>query len=756
MTRIAKETAEAYLAAGLGCLPAAKTRKHPSVGSWKTWQKRLPTQIEVTAWFSNEHDGICCIAGKVSGNLECLDFDNHGELFSAWAGKIDTELLSSLVIEQTPSSGYHVLYRCDEPVDGNLKLARGIRDGKQATLIETRGEGGLFLCAPTEGYSLKQGELTSVATISADARNSLLEAARSLDELPAANTASAPNGAAVGVPGATVWGSGTKDAFELSPGDDFNARGDIRQLLTDAGWTHLFTEENGNEHWQRPGKTDKGTSATFKDGNFHVFSSNAYPFEVGDNNLFAVYAKIRHNGNFTAATADLLSQGYGKTKDPTQSVTFSLGLPTAQAVEDDEPDDDAQCKDPGPMPEEFYDVPGFISELMKHTLKTAPYPNKPLAFAGAFAMTAHLAGRKFRDEFNTRPNVYVLSLAASGSGKQHPRSVNVSLASQCGFARELGDYFASGEGLEDAMMMTPSMLFQMDEADALFNTVKMEDSRAEMLNSMLLRFFSESSSGHVMRKRALARGQSIGDASSCISQPHLTLLGTAVPQFLYAALSERVMANGLLARCIVLEANSRGQMNECPKDNGFSQELKEMVETIRRRGERIDLVNDVIEPEVVPMDEDAKLLRLAMCREADLRYSEVEKTNSEAAKSLWARVGEKAQKAALIYAISENPQLPRINKEALEWAKKFIFHATMRMLFQAGVYVYESEFDKQAKKIRRKLLSRPEYSISHRRLLQDMHMGKDEMKKLIDTMVERGEIENVFGPKGGLMYRLKK
>jgi len=305
------------------------------------------------------------------------------------------------------------------------------------------------------------------------------------------------------------------------------------------------------------------------------------------------------------------------------------------------------------------------------------------------------------------------------------------------------------------MMITPAMLFQMDEADALFNTVKMEDSRAEMLNSMLLRFFSESSSGHVMRKRALARGQSYGDASACIYQPHLTLLGTAVPQFLYTALSERVMANGLLARCIVLEANGRGMMNECPMAGDFGEELKEMVAAIRRRGERIDLVRDVIDPEVVPMDEDAKALRLAMCREADRRYSEVEKSNSEAAKSLWARVGEKAQKAALVYAISENPQTPRITSAAMDWARRFIFHATERMLFQANTYVYDGEFDKQMKKVRRKLQGRDDHKLSHRRLLQDMHMGKDELKKIIDTMMERGDIEIVSGPKGGIMYKLK-
>ena len=243
MAAIPVATAMAYLAAGLSCLPAAKVRKHPAIGSWKNWQTRLPTEVEVRAWFSNPHDAICVVSGAVSGNLECMDFDQHGELFAAWIEKVETGLLAQLVIEQTPSGGYHVCYRVagngeqgTGVVDGNLKLARGIRDGKQKTLIETRGEGGLFLCAPTEGYALQQGDFAHLPTISPEARQALLEAARSLDELPAASCPTTPAGANVGQPGADFAQTGGKDAFDLAPGDDFNARGDIHPLLEAAGW----------------------------------------------------------------------------------------------------------------------------------------------------------------------------------------------------------------------------------------------------------------------------------------------------------------------------------------------------------------------------------------------------------------------------------------------------------------------------------------------------------------------------------------
>ena len=314
MNPISIETAVGYLNAGLSCLPAERAKKHPSIGSWKTWAKRLPTRIEVEAWFANRQDGICVIAGAVSGNLECMDFDNHGELFEAWMQKVDTQLLAKLVIEQSPSGGYHVMYRSKGSVEGNLKLARGIRDGKLTTLIETRGEGGLFLCCPTEGYVLQQGELAHIPTVEPVEREALLNAARSLDEQVRPVGQPAPSCANVGQPG----------GFLARPGDDFSERGDIRPYLAAAGWQFLGNHPDGNELWRRPGKNSGGHSATYDGRVFYVFSSNAAPFESEKGySGFQVYTLLEHRGDFTRAAAALLDKGYGTREETSLGVDFS-------------------------------------------------------------------------------------------------------------------------------------------------------------------------------------------------------------------------------------------------------------------------------------------------------------------------------------------------------------------------------------------------------------------------------------------------
>ena len=134
MKEVTIEVAKRYLASGLAVLPASKAEKRPLVGAWKTYRKRPPTTAELESWFAQAPDALCLVTGGVSGNLECIDFDHHAELYDHWKSRLDPAVLNSLVIERTQSSGIHAFYRCEEAVEGNMKLARGIRDGKSATL----------------------------------------------------------------------------------------------------------------------------------------------------------------------------------------------------------------------------------------------------------------------------------------------------------------------------------------------------------------------------------------------------------------------------------------------------------------------------------------------------------------------------------------------------------------------------------------------------------------------------------------------
>lgn len=314
---IETEDAVNNLRAGLSVLPANKAQKRPWLPRWNEFQTRLPTEEEVRRWFSEPREAQCLVCGKVSGNLEVIDFDNHGELYARWKEAIPPDLQARLVIERTQSGGCHVAYRCQDEVCGNIKLAEGDRDGKMTTLIETRGEGGLILCAPSDGYTLIQGDYTALPVLTKEERETLLNAAWKMNEKKE-QVMPKPNG--------------TPDEHsENRPGDDFNTRGDVRAVLVKHGWTSLGVQPDGNEHWRRPGKTE-GNSATLKDGVFYVFSSNAAPFEPEHGySPFQVYSLLEHSGDFSAAASSLLQAGYGQVKQE-DSASVELIVPPEKKV----------------------------------------------------------------------------------------------------------------------------------------------------------------------------------------------------------------------------------------------------------------------------------------------------------------------------------------------------------------------------------------------------------------------------------------
>ena len=173
-------TASIYLHSGLSVIPTLPD-KRPAC-PWKTFAGRPMTDREISIHFCRA-SGIGVVTGKVSGNLELLDFDDGGSRFDPWMKEVPPHIKNLLVVEGTPSGGKHVYYRVkDMEVPGNRKLAMK-SDGH--VLIETRGEGGYVKCAPSEGYNLEHGSLHSIPTISPLEEQLLIELAKKFDETAA-------------------------------------------------------------------------------------------------------------------------------------------------------------------------------------------------------------------------------------------------------------------------------------------------------------------------------------------------------------------------------------------------------------------------------------------------------------------------------------------------------------------------------------------------------------------------------------------
>jgi hypothetical protein len=331
----------AWQAAGVSVVPTRTDGSKAPIGTWKEWTTARADTDQLHRWLDNGHPGIGLVTGTISGNLELLELE--GRAVAEGAVQQITELITAAGLadlwvtitghgyaERTPSGGLHILYRVDQAVPGNEKLAQRPARADELTdrerdvlaehpgkvfprvLAETRGEGGYVVIAPSngathptgQGWTVAYGQAGAVPTITAEQRTALHTIFRTLDRMPPP----------IAVEPATRPLALVRDG-ELRPGDDYEARTGWHDILTPHGWRPLH-RHGERTYWRRPGKDTPGISGTTggaADGRdrLYVFSSSTeFPTEQPITK-FEAYAILEHGGDRSAAARELRRLGYG-------------------------------------------------------------------------------------------------------------------------------------------------------------------------------------------------------------------------------------------------------------------------------------------------------------------------------------------------------------------------------------------------------------------------------------------------------------
>jgi len=446
------DAAQAAIAAGLSVIPIKADGSKGASAPWKRWQQRRPTLAQLrTWWLRNAEYGLALICGRVSQGLETLDFDQP-DIFARFIAAAQAVGLGDLVAriqagycERSPNDGQHLPYHCSV-IAGNQVLAAT----REKTLIETRGEGGYFICAPSCGavhpsgkpYVLLSGTFATIATITPEERKDLLDLARTFDERPRRNLAAA----AVTVSSSSSQGD--------RPGDLYNQRASWDEILTPHGWVAVY--QRGEEtYWRRPGKA-QGISATTNFAGsdlLYVFSTSTVFEPEHGYPKFRAYAVLNHGQDYRAAAralADLYGLPYGngwatdEDAPPVDAWVEPLAPPVrepppaepqAEPFTDDAREEPQEEPQPEPQPEPkaepqpqaepapaSYSLPSFVWDELWLQQAEIAQEYSPRVWLATYAGFGALAQQRLRSFFYQPMygQVYCLLVAPTGSGKGLP------------------------------------------------------------------------------------------------------------------------------------------------------------------------------------------------------------------------------------------------------------------------------------------------------------------------------------------------
>jgi hypothetical protein len=360
---------------------------------------------------------------------------------------------------------------------------------------------------------------------------------------------------------------------------------------------------------------------------------------------------------------------------------------------------------PKPMPVGWDQVGGVIADMMALMAATAKRPQPVLALGASLCAVGALMGRKYRTESNIRSNLYVVGIAESGAGKNHSRVVINELFRKANLLQYLGgNKIASGSGLLTAIQRQPAILFQLDEF-GMFLSAAADRKRSPRYVCEILDLMTElyTTSGTTYFGVEYASTQH-NNAHRAIHQPCACIYGTTTPLHFWQALQASNVADGSLARFLIMESEDDfPDSNEAFGVIDPPQDLIDRLILIHQGGGKLNgnltdvgAIDEVlVDPRVVPMTAQAR----ATFRQLDQELVERLRTSRGTGySSILARIEENATKLALIRAVSRDPVDPQIEDHDAEWGIMLSRHCAELTIREASARVSENQVESHHKR----------------------------------------------------------
>lgn len=398
------------------------------------------------------------------------------------------------------------------------------------------------------------------------------------------------------------------------------------------------------------------------------------------------------------------------------------------------------------LPSELCYPPGFVGDMARFIVSASRFPSPPLALASALALTAALAGRRYKGPTGLRTNVYLVGLAESGMGKdltlRAPRIVAGAGPNGAKIAETFLDADpASPEGLATRLRKHPSVLASIDEFGKWLaeRTSRSAPAHKAGIVSAMMRLTGASSG-------AWAGAEKSAGKDATVLAPCFSIHGVTTPSTFWAALGAGNISEGLLGRLIVIDGGTRlpakvrrpSDIEDVPRD--LQEQVKELAGSSGGTGFCAAFATGTTAPGMimaVPYGEGAEELFEAF---DDAIRAEAPRTDPEMRPVLM-RVAENAGRLALIVAVGCNPGEPVITTEIQTWANKVADASYRTMLAGARDNIADGERQSQYLRVRNMIVRRGSEGLSRRDVVKNLRGSIDTrtLEDIFQQLMESGD-----------------
>lgn len=392
---------------------------------------------------------------------------------------------------------------------------------------------------------------------------------------------------------------------------------------------------------------------------------------------------------------------------------------------------------------------GVIGDTVRWICGSAIKPQPELALLNTLAALGAVFGRRYATEWDTRTNLYIVGLSATGSGKEHSRKQVKKLMVAAGLQDYLaGDGIRSGAGMLRGIEKHPAQILHLDEIGMLLKGITDEraPAHAREISKNLTELFTSSSSVFHGGNYASADVKPI-----IIDHPNLCIYGTSTRDKYTEALSRSAIASGELNRFLIFEGRKVVRQDD-PRMHDPDVKLVGEWSTFadhyaEGQGNLQGVGSSAVaapKPIVVRWETVMERLRLLGHREDEL----AEAHEPVDAAGVWTRYREQIIKIAMVFAIARNPIVPIIEHDDLDIAEALVDWSCRYVTKMALEHVADSQVERETNKVLQLLREANGEWITRTELTRRLNMKKRDRDELLTDLVEVQQVVEVSAEQG--------
>ena len=685
-----KDNYKNYIDAGFSVIPDKYKMKTPAIKGWTDYCYKNPTLDEAEGWSNNftcTNMAVCL--GEASGII-ALDFDSTDETVI----KLLEPILPKSPVGRIGAKGWARLFRFRGETTQSLKyngemVIEILSSGKKLTLPPSIHPNGMAYKWETE-TTLLDVDINELPYLPPMLFSFLEQKLRSnIDDISTNKT------------GSKII-SGRNDGLSslcgtlIQNGVDVNEA--IKQLL-DFDETNnspaLFTDINEMQHTER--------------------FTNALKFYT--NHLDSI-----------------------NTKRMRSNKTYEVPI-TKHAIDGALKDDMIKKKEQKPENQKLRreilvkEPEGILKNLKEHILSNSFIKQPELALSASLALLSTVIARKFTFLGNA-PNLYLLNVAPSGSGKDAPQQCIKRIMIDTGIDNLLGsgDY-VSDASLMDSLSYQPVRLDIVDEASGLLSTVNRggNDYSGKMAD-ILCELYTTSND------KFLGRQTAEGRKGECF-RPNVNLLMSTTPRGFEDGVTLQAIEKGLLGRTLVFlgdntaeAARLRGfnKLDTATKDQLVFWAGYEVIDAESTLGNITQMVQslDATEKANTRLDE--------IFEEFDLLRRETAHDSPEL--PIIARLFQMTCKLSMLHAFSKaSTEVPKIDSYDIEFAYSLVNWNFKQFKTILRNHIHANKQERDAKRVL--TLIRESSGVTHQELVKKTRfLKKKQRQEIITDLLEEESI----------------